>query len=120
MPKWTLIWATRKNDNAGDNSGNSRNGYPSRKVILEGNGTIEVQVPRDRNSTFEHVIIQKHENRTPLFNGQIISMYSFGMSTRNIQRYLQWICGVEVSSETASAITEAVMADVRQRLGTGS
>lgn len=62
----------RKNDNAGDNSSNSRNGYTTKTVITEDNDTIEVQVPRDRNSTFEPVIIPKHEKRTPIFNEQII------------------------------------------------
>ena len=104
----------KKNDNAGDNSGNSRNGYTTKTVITDDNDTIEVQVPRDRNSTFEPVIIPKHEKRTPLFNDQIISMYSFGMSTRDIQRHLQQVYGVEVSPETISNITESVMADVRE------
>ena len=104
----------KKNDNAGDNSGNSRNGYTTKTVITDSNDTIEVQVPRDRNSTFEPVIIPKHEKRTPLFNDQIISMYSFGMSTRDIQRHLQQVYGVEVSPETISNITESVMADVRE------
>lgn len=104
----------RKNDNAGDNSGNSRNGHTSKKVILEDNDTVEVQVPRDRNSTFEPVIIPKHEKRAPLFNDQIISMYSFGMSTRDIQRHLRQVYGVEVSAETVSNITESVLADVRE------
>lgn len=104
----------KKNDNAGDNSGNSRNGYTTKTVITDENDTIEVQVPRDRNSTFEPVIIPKHEKRTPLFNDQIISMYSFGMSTRDIQRHLQQVYGVEVSPETISNITESVMADVRE------
>ena len=104
----------KKNDNAGDNSGNSRNGYTTKTVITEDNDTIEIQVPRDRNSTFDPVIIPKHEKRTPLFNDQIISMYSFGMSTRDIQRHLQQVYGVEVSPETISNITESVMADVRE------
>ena len=104
----------KKNDNAGDNSGNSRNGYTTKTVITDDNDTIEVQVPRDRNSTFEPVIIPKHEKRTPLFNDQIISMYSFGMSTRDIRRHLQQVYGVEVSPETISNITESVMADVRE------
>lgn len=104
----------RKNDNAGDNSGNSHNGHTSKKVILEDNGTVEVQVPRDRNSTFEPVIIPKHEKRAPLFNYQIISMYSFGMSTRDIQWHLRQVYGVEVSAETVSNITESVLADVRE------
>ena len=104
----------KKNDNAGDNSGNSRNGYTTKTIITDDNDTIEVQVPRDRNSTFEPVIIPKHEKRTPLFNDQIISMYSFGMSTRDIQRHLQQVYGVTVSPETISNITESVMADVRE------
>ena len=104
----------KKNDNAGDNSGNSRNGYTTKTVITDDNDRIEVKVPRDRNSTFEPVIIPKHEKRTPLFNDQIISMYSFGMSTRDIQRHLQQVYGVEVSPETISNITDSVMADVRE------
>ena len=104
----------KKHDNTGDNSGNSRNGYTTKTVITEDNDTIEIQVPRDRNSTFDPVIIPKHEKRTPLFNDQIISMYSFGMSTRDIQRHLQQVYGVEVSPETISNITESVMADVRE------
>lgn len=104
----------KKNDNAGDNSGNSRNGYTTKTVINDDNDRIEVKVPRDRNSTFEPVIIPKHEKRTPLFNDQIISMYSFGMSTRDIQRHLQQVYGVEVSPETISNITESIMADVRE------
>ena len=104
----------KKNDNAGDNSGNSRNGYTTKTVITDSNDIIEVQVPRDRNSTFEPVIIPKHEKRSPLFNDQIISMYSFGMSTRDIQRHLQQVYGVEVSPETISNITESVMTDVRE------
>ena len=104
----------KKHDNTGDNSGNSRNGYTTKTVITEDNDTIEIQVPRDRNSTFDPVIIPKHEKRTPLFNDQIISMYSFGMSTRDIQRHLQQVYGVEVSAETISNITESVMADVRE------
>ena len=104
----------KKNDNAGDNSGNSRNGYTTKTVINDDNDRIEVKVPRDRNSTFEPVIIPKHEKRTPLFNDQIISMYSFGMSTRDIQRHLQQVYGVTVSPETISNITESIMADVRE------
>lgn len=108
MPKWMNIWASRKMT------------IPvtilaiAETVITDNNDTMEVQVPRDRNSTFEPVIIPKHEKRTPLFNDQIISMYSFGMSTRDIQRHLQQVYGVEVSPETISNITESVMADVRE------
>src|SRR5574344_1489006 len=103
-----------KNDNSGDNSGNSRNGYSEKTVINDGNEKVDVQVPRDRNSTFEPVILPKHEKRTPLFNDQIISMYSFGMSCRDIQRHLQQVYGVDVSPELISNVTESVMADVKE------
>ena len=103
-----------KNDNAGDNTGNSRNGHTGKSVILDDNSTVEIEVPRDRNSTFEPVIIPKHERRAPLFNDQIISMYSFGMSCRDIQRHLRNVYGVEVSPELISNVTESVAADVRE------
>ena len=67
----------KKHDNAGDHSGNSRNGYSEKTVILDDNSTAEIAVPRDRNSTFEPLIIPKHEKRAPLFNDQIISMFIF-------------------------------------------
>ena len=47
----------KKHDNSGDNSGNSWNGYTQKTVITDDNDTIEIQVPRDRNSTFEPVIV---------------------------------------------------------------
>lgn len=103
-----------KHDNAGDNSGNSRNGYTTKSVITKDNNTVEIEVPRDRNSTFEPLIIPKHEKRTPLFNDQIISMYSYGMSCREIQRHLKNVYGVDVSPELISRVTDAVVEDVRE------
>jgi transposase-like protein len=74
-----------KNSSAGDNSGNSRNGHTEKTILME-NQEATIEVPRDRNNTFEPVIIPKHEKRVPIFNDQIISMYSFGMSDRDINR----------------------------------
>src|SRR5215475_11063955 len=85
-----------KHSSAGDNSGNSRNGHTEKTVLLE-NQSAAVDVPRDRNGTFEPVIVPKHEKRLPLFNDQIISMYSYGMSDRDIRRHLEKIYNVEVS-----------------------
>jgi transposase-like protein len=76
-----------KNSNTGDNSGDSRNGHTEKTVPLENQSTT-IEVPRDRNGTFEPVIVPKHEKRIPLFNAQIISMYARGMSGREIQRIL--------------------------------
>src|SRR5215469_2170710 len=102
-----------KNSNAGDNSGNSRNGHTEKTILLENQSTT-IEVPRDRNSTFEPVIIPKHEKRVPLFNDQIISMYSFGMTDRDIKAHLEKIYNVEVSPDLISRVTNAVIDEVRE------
>ena len=102
-----------KNSNAGDNSGNSRNGHTEKTVLLE-NQSATIEVPRDREGTFEPVIVPKHEKRVPLFNDQIISMYSFGMSDRDIKTHLEQIYNVEVSPDLISRVTNAVLEEVRE------
>jgi transposase-like protein len=102
-----------KNSNVGDNSGNSRNGHTEKTVLLENQETT-IEVPRDRNSTFEPVIVPKHEKRLPLFNDQIISMYSFGMSDRDIKTHLEKIYNVDVSPDLISRVTNAVIEEVRE------
>ena len=79
-----------KNSSAGDNTGNSRNGHTEKTVLTE-NQTLEIDVPRDRNGTFEPVIVPKYEKRIPLFNNQIISLYASGMTTRDIKAHLEKI-----------------------------
>ena len=102
----------KKNSNEGDNSGNSRNGY-STKTVLTQDQEVELNVPRDRNSEFEPEIVPKYAKRLPLFNDQIISLYSRGMTTRDIQAHLNEIYGVDVSPELISKVTDAVHEDVR-------
>jgi transposase-like protein len=101
------------NSNAGDNSGNSRNGRTGKTVLLENQNTT-VEVPRDRNGAFEPVIVPKHEKRVPLFNDQIIWMYSFGMSERNIQKHLEKLYNVEVSPDLISRVTNDVIEELRE------
>ena len=102
-----------KNSNAGDNSGNSRNGHTEKTVLLE-NQSATIEVPRDREGTFEPVIVPKHEKRVPLFNDQIISMYSRGMSDREIKEHLEQIYNVDVSPDLISRVTNAVLEEVRE------
>jgi transposase-like protein len=102
-----------KNSNDGDNCGNSRNGHTEKTVLLENQSTT-IEIPRDRNSTFEPVIVPKHEKRVPLFNDQIISMYSFGMSDRDIKSHLEKIYNVEVSPDLISRVTNAVLEEVHE------
>jgi transposase-like protein len=102
-----------KHSSAGDNSGDSRNGHSKKTVLTENQSTI-LEIPRDRNGTFEPLIIPKYEKRVPLFNDQIISMYSFGMTARDIKAHLEKIYNVEVSAELISHVTEAVMEEVKE------
>jgi len=101
-----------KNSNEGDNSGNSRNGHTEKTVLLE-NGKTTIEVPRDRNATFEPIIVPKHEKRVPLFNNQVISMYASGMSDRKIKEHIERVYNVDVSPDMISRITDAVIDEVR-------
>ena len=102
-----------KNSNTGDNTGNNRNGHTEKTVLTE-NQTVDIDVPRDRNGTFEPVIVPKYEKRIPLFNNQIISLYASGMTTRDIKAHLEKIYGIEVSPELVSRVTDGVMEEVRE------
>ena len=102
-----------KHDKAGQHSGNSRNGYSS-KTLKGAQGELTIDVPRDRNGDFEPVIIPKHQTRLPMFNEQIIALYSKGMSTRDIAATLQELYGVEVSPTLISRVTEQVLEQVQQ------
>lgn len=88
----------------GRNSGNSRNGYYTRKMRTSG-GDAEIQVPRDRNGEFQSELLKKNSNE---IEQKIITMYAKGMSTRNIQDMLTEIYGIDVSADTISAITDKV------------
>lgn len=68
----------QKHDTAGNNSGNSRNGY-SNKTIQTRHGNAELSIPRDRNGEFEPQIIKKYETTSNQLEDQIIAMYAKGM-----------------------------------------
>jgi putative transposase len=101
-----------KHDPAGYNSGNSRNGTTA-KTVKGDFGEIEVETPRDRNGSFEPQILRKHQTRFDGFDDKILSMYSRGMTTREIQGHLQQMYGVEVSPALISGVTDAVMDEVK-------
>ena len=103
----------QKNSYSGNNSGNNRNGY-SRKKVLTRYQKVELSIPRDRKGEFSPVIVPKHEKRLPIFNKQIIALYSRGMTVRDIQAHLQDIYGVEVSPELVSRVTDSILTEVRE------
>lgn len=103
----------RKNSVAGNNSGNSRNGHTTKKVLTN-EQEVEIEVPRDRNGEFEPAIVPKYSKRIELFNDQIISLYARGMTAREIVGHLKEIYNVDVSPALISEVTNAVMDDVNE------
>src|SRR5919206_3140761 len=92
-------------------AGNSRNGY-GKKTVLTDTGKIELEVPRDRRATFDPQLIAKYQRRFPGFDAKVVSMYARGMSTREIQGHLREPCGIEVSPDLVSAVTDAVLDEI--------
>jgi putative transposase len=102
-----------KGDPAGKGTGNSRNGYSDKTVLTE-DGEVELAVPRDRNGSFEPLIVPKGERRLDGFDDRIISLYARGMTVREIQGHLQELYGVGVSPDLISRVTDAVLEEVRE------
>lgn len=94
-----------------DPAANQRNGR-SAKTVLTGEGPVRIEVPRDRDGSFEPVLIPKHERRFTGFGENIIALYARGMTMREIQGFLLESYGTEVSPEFISSVTDAVMAEV--------
>lgn len=100
-----------KNDPLGRKSGNSRNGY-SGKVLKTNLGDIPLDIPRDRNATFDPVVVPRHQRVAQKIEHAIVTMYSRGMSVRDIRLTIRDIYGVEVSEASISGITNVVLEDI--------
>jgi len=100
-------------DPAGQGTGNSRNGKTVKNVqTLQ--GPVQVTVPRDRNSSFEPVIVPKRARRLGKVEDMILSLYARGMSTRDIGSHLDEIYGTKVSAATISRVTDVIADEVAQ------
>jgi len=101
-----------KGDRGRKRASNHRNGS-SKKTLLGENGPVEIEVPRDREGTFEPQLIRKGQRRFDGFDQKILAMYARGMTVREIQGFLKEQYGAEVSPDLISDVTDAVMEDVR-------
>ena len=98
-------------DPAGRGSGNNRNGHSPKNVKTDA-GEIPVSVPRDRNSSFEPVVVPKHARRLDGFNDLVCGLLSRGMTTRDICSQLYDTYGVEISASQVSAISDAILPEL--------
>jgi len=108
----TVHLGHEKNSAITSQSGNARNGK-SGKTIKGEFGKLPIEIPRDRDSSFEPLIIPKGQTRFAGFDDKIISLYSRGMTTREIQGHLEDIYGVDVSPALISTVTDAVADEVK-------
>jgi putative transposase len=95
----------------GRGSGNSRNGMTPKTVTTE-IGKVALEVPRDRNSTFDPQTVRKGQRRLDGLSGNVISLYAKGMTTGDIQAHLADIYDTDLSRDTISRITDAVVEDM--------
>ncbi len=91
---------------------NARNGVGN-KTVLADSGSLEIEVPRDRQGSFEPQLVKKRQRRLAGFDDKVISLYARGLSTRDIQGHLQELYGTEVSPTLISAVTDAVLDDLK-------
>ena len=92
-------------------AGNHRNGSTGKTVLTE-DGPLRIEVPRDREGSFEPLLIPKHERRFTGFDDKIVALYARGMTVREIQAFLAEQYATEVSPEFISSVTDAVMSEV--------
>jgi len=102
-----------KHERGGEEKPNHRNGV-SRKTLKSEQGPVEIAVPRDREGSYDPLLVKKYQTSLTGFNEKILWMYAHGLSTRDIQAQLQEWYGVEVSPTLISNVTDAVMDEVRQ------
>ena len=103
----------QKNERRKKNAGNARNGK-TKKSVVTNHGSIDIEVPRDRDGDFEPQLIRKRQRRLPGFDEKVIALYARGMTVREIQGHLKELYSVEVSPTLISNVTDSVIDDVRQ------
>jgi putative transposase len=97
-----------RNDPAGRDGGNPRNGHRSKTVLTEV-GPVEIDVPRDRDATFEPKIVAKRQRRLSGVDELVISLSAKGLTTGEVQAHLAEVYGADVSRQTISTITDKVV-----------
>ena len=97
----------------GRNGANSRNGTRAKTVLTDNAGPVQVEVPRDRDGSFEPVIVKKRQRRLSDVDAVVLSLYARGLTTGEISAHFAEIYGASVSKDTVSRITDKVVEDMQ-------
>jgi transposase-like protein len=97
----------------GRNGANSRNGTRSKTVLTDNAGKVDIEVPRDRDGSFEPVIVKKRQRRLTDVDAVVLSLYARGLTTGEISAHFAEIYGASVSKDTVSRITDRVVEDMQ-------
>jgi len=97
---------------AGRNGANSRNGTRTKTVLTDNAGPVAVEVPRDRDGTFEPVIVKKRQRRLADVDAIVLSPYARGLTSGEISAHFAEVYGASVSKVTVSRITDKVVEDI--------
>ena len=97
--------------NSPTNDSNSRNGYSSKRLITD-DGEIQLEVPRDRDASFEPKLVRKHQTRFQSMDDKILSLYAKGMTTREIVATFKEMYDADISASLISKVTDAVLEQV--------
>jgi len=102
-----------KHERVGRNRGNSRNGKRSKTLLTDSSGHVEIEMPRDRDGTFEPVIVKKRQRRLSEVDEVVLSLYARGLTTGEISAHFAQIYGAAVSKDTISRITDKVIEEMQ-------
>jgi putative transposase len=103
-----------RHDTAAKDTANSRNGVRAKTVLTETTGPVEIDVPRDRDGTFEPKIVAKRQRRLTGVDEMVLSLYAKGLTTGEISAHFAEIYGASVSKETVSRITDRVLEEMAE------
>lgn len=102
-----------KGDHKPEGVSTQRHGTTAKTVQTE-DGPVEIEVPRDRENTFEPLLVKKHQRRLNGFDMRVLGLYARGMTVREIQGWLKEQYGAEVSADLISSITDAVVDEIKE------
>jgi putative transposase len=102
-----------KHEPVGRNRGNSRNGKRSKTVLTDACGDVQIDMPRDREATFDPVIVKKRQRRLSDVDEVVLSLYAKGLTTGEISAHFAEVYGASVSKDTVSKITDRVIEEMQ-------